>query len=1177
VDADREARVLGLALAQGLLRTEQVFSVKSDLSAGRIALPAELRWGPILDELIRRGALTEAQAEALEAEPHAAPTLDSPFHEAPTAEGASPSPAARPSSKPDLLRSGQRLGRYEIIKTLGQGGMGIVYKAFDPSLQRHVALKFILGDSPLHAGRFIQEARAQARVEHQFVCRVYEAGELEGRPFISMQYIEGKRLDVAAPEMALEEKLAVCRDVADALHAAHRLGLIHRDVKPGNVMVERQEDGSVRPYVTDFGLAREAESEGLTLSGTVVGTASYMAPEQARGETRSLDRRTDVYGLGATLYDILAGVPPFGGGPALETLLKVVSEDPEPLRKRVPALPRDVETIVSTCLEKEPGRRYESARALADDIQRFLDGEVIQARPSSVAYRVVKKVRKHRVATASVACAGGVALLFCVWGLTARWQAAQRAALAEHYGREASNLESVIRTGHLLPLHDTGVERAIVREGIARLNTALAGSSRLTQGPVHNALGRAYLALGEHARAREHLEAALNASPGPDPDLDFALGFTLANIYQQEAEAASQIAGRSARDQRMKAIDAELREPSLRHLALARGARSEAAEQGEALIALYERRYEEAIRKARAAAAKLPWLYEAKKLEGDIRLAQGRELSDKGQYEEALSTFAGAGEIYGAAAKVGQSDETVYLADAERLIEVMNLQARHGVSPAVEAVDSACDKALAANPSSGSALLKKARARLSLGYYRQQHTGDDPTKTYQEALDLTSAAGRLDPDNPAPFALQGRILARLADLAYEMNRDPSDFAKRSNTFLEKALSLTPGDGSLLHVMGNNYWNLGVQAIRVSADPHPALEKGKACYLKAIELEPGLWVAYTALGGFTGDVAEYELRLGKDTRPILLEAIALYGKALTVNPDCTDAYYNMATEYRYLGLYEMWHGRDPRPDFQKALQAIEKFLSMDPSFFPAREKRGVTELLWGEYEFLSGLDPSQALGRALGEFEAAAKATPNHPTPFLGAAGVHCLLAEQALSGGRSPAADLSSAEGELQKALLIDPVYPDALTGSAQVAIVRGRWASAQGLSPLPHLSSAAASLKRYLTSRPGDPDAMLWLAKAHRREAEWLAARRGDVQASVREGLQAADGALAANPDLAGAYAERGLLRLVAAGSARYPGARRAEIEKAAADLERAIEINPLLRHEYGPSLEGAKRSLRE
>ncbi|HSM52545.1 MAG TPA: serine/threonine-protein kinase, partial [Thermoanaerobaculia bacterium] len=203
--------------------------------------------------------------------------------------------------------------RHEGAVRIGAGGMGEVFKAWDPDLERWVALKYLRHDDPELVERLQHEARAQARVIHPGVCRVYEVGSEDGRPFIAMEYVDGVPLDEAAVAMTLEEKVLAVRRVAEAVQAAHAAGLVHRDLKPGNILVARGEDGELRPYVLDFGIAREQEITGLTVTGQILGTPGYLSPEQARGETSSVDRRTDVWSLGVVLYELVAGCLPFPG------------------------------------------------------------------------------------------------------------------------------------------------------------------------------------------------------------------------------------------------------------------------------------------------------------------------------------------------------------------------------------------------------------------------------------------------------------------------------------------------------------------------------------------------------------------------------------------------------------------------------------------------------------------------------------------------------------------------------------------------------------------------------------------------------------------------------------------------------------------------------------------------
>jgi tetratricopeptide (TPR) repeat protein/predicted Ser/Thr protein kinase len=309
--------------------------------------------------------------------------------------------------------------RYEIQAVVGSGGMGKVYKAFDRKLKRLVALKFLRGADPGLEKRFLQEAQAQARVDHPNVCKVYEVGRIGDEPYIAMQYIEGRTLREAARDLGLRQKLVVLRDVSLAVHAAHRLGLVHRDIKPANIIIEERPEGA-RPFVTDFGLARDLESPGDTVQGALLGTPQYMAPEQANGELHKLDARTDVYGLGATLYEALTLRPPFDGATQLQTLYRMLHEEPAPPRSLVPDLPQDVESVALKCLEKDPDRRYPGADALAEELQRLVDGDPVHARPVTGVRRLARKLRRNaRVLYVALSLAA-VPLALLAWTLLHR-------------------------------------------------------------------------------------------------------------------------------------------------------------------------------------------------------------------------------------------------------------------------------------------------------------------------------------------------------------------------------------------------------------------------------------------------------------------------------------------------------------------------------------------------------------------------------------------------------------------------------------------------------------------------------------------------------------------------------------------------------------------------------------
>jgi hypothetical protein len=285
---------------------------------------------------------------------------------------------------------------YEVLGRLGKGGMGVVYKATQKGLNRTVALKMILNADfadEEQRERFRAEAEAIARLQHPHIVQVYEVGEHQGKPYFSLEFCPGGSLDRQLGGTPWEPRRAaeLVSTLAQAMHAAHLAKVIHRDLKPANVLLTAE----ATPKVTDFGLAKRLDEQGRTQSGAIVGTPSYMAPEQAGGKGQQIGPPTDVYALGAILYELLTGRPPFRAPTPLETVLQVLSVEPVAVRSLQPKVPKDLETICHKCLEKDAQKRYASAAALAEDLRRFLAGEPVVARPVGALGRVVKWVRRR--------------------------------------------------------------------------------------------------------------------------------------------------------------------------------------------------------------------------------------------------------------------------------------------------------------------------------------------------------------------------------------------------------------------------------------------------------------------------------------------------------------------------------------------------------------------------------------------------------------------------------------------------------------------------------------------------------------------------------------------------------------------------------------------------------------
>jgi serine/threonine protein kinase len=415
--------------------------------------------------------------------------------------------------------STRRIDDYEVLAVLGQGGMGVVYKARDASLGRMVAIKTLAEGqhaTPEQLERFRAEAQAVARLRHPNIIAIHVIGEHEGRPYLSLEFAEGGSLAqrLADKPMPPREAAELLEALARAVHAAHQAGVVHRDLKPSNVLLDA--DGV--PKVADFGLAKLLDSDsGRTLSGQVVGTPSYMAPEQAEGQSKRVGPAADIYALGAILYHALTGRPPFLGESAMETIRLATSTEAVPPRQLRPDVPLDLETICLKCLEKESARRYPGALALAEDLHRYLDGRPIAARPVGPVGRLWRWGRRNPwvaglAATLLLTFVLGTPTLFVLWlqartdRARAEFEAANAKAINEFLTKDLLGQASAYN--QVQPDPDVKV-RTVLDRAAEQVDQRFANQP-LVQASIRRTIGETYQQLGLYPQARKHLLASLD-------------------------------------------------------------------------------------------------------------------------------------------------------------------------------------------------------------------------------------------------------------------------------------------------------------------------------------------------------------------------------------------------------------------------------------------------------------------------------------------------------------------------------------------------------------------------------------------------------------------------------------------------------------------------------------------
>jgi len=881
-------------------------------------------------------------------------------------------PALAPGRPAD---PGSTFGRYRDLQRIGTGGMASVFKARDPTLGRTVALKLLRGDDPEFAERLLGEARAQARVHHEHVCGIYEAGVEDGRPFIAMQYVDGQNLKDLSSSLTREQKLKLVQQVAEAAHAAHRVGLVHRDLKPPNVMLERAENGEWVPYVTDFGLAREAQRPELTATGVVLGTPWYMSPEQARGDGRALDRRSDVYSLGATLYELLADKHPFDGATtSVEIVMKILTEDPVPLSRRDPSIPRDVHTIVMKCLEKDPARRYDSARALAEDIGRYLDGEPITARPASPAYRLYKRARKSAALLATAAVALVLVVGAAALALRARADARKQAELAAEFTRSLEDADGILRVAHMAPLHDIRRSKAEARARLDRIASRMAAAGELARGPGEYALGRGALVLGDPEAARQHLEAAWTAGYR-GPDVSYALGLALGGLYRRELELADSIGAKDLREAKRREIQAALRDPAVAYLRQAVNTEAAAPEYVLGLIAFFERRFPQALAQAEAARARVPSLYEASLLQADVHAVRSREQHETGDDKGSAASVAEAEAAYRAVAEYARSEPLAREGLCQTALQKMEatLWQRGDLQPLYDAARQTCALALTADPGRAEVEAKLANIhRFWANNLLLQ--GREPYGALDEAAAHARAAVTLDPRNRRAWGNLGIIYRLRAQYEQDHGQDPAGSMGQAFEGLQKALELSGGDAGAYNDLGNAY--LTRSGTPATADPRPDIERAVAHYDKALERVPDFAYAHANRGHALVSRARYEIEHDRDPGASLTGALGSLDRAARLLPKAEGIYTLIAEARELEARFAVGHGQDPAPAIAAGRKALEDAARINPRPAPdVMVIAGNLSLAEARGRVQRRLPPEPALGDAKKKFRTAILADP----------------------------------------------------------------------------------------------------------------------------------------------------------------------------------------------------------
>jgi predicted Ser/Thr protein kinase len=964
--------------------------------------------------------------------------------------------------------------RYQPVRFLGQGGMGRVFLAYDVQLRRNVALKFVHEDAPELSRRFISEARAQARVKHERVCQVYEVGEVKGTSYIAMQYVEGQHLGQLERELTLEQKVLLVREAAEGVHAAHRAGLIHRDLKPSNILVERTEDGRLLPFVMDFGLARDF-GEQPRVPGAVQGTPRYMAPEQARGEVSPLDRRADIYALGATLYFLLTGQPPSSA----EELL------PWALDKEVP---EDLRAIVLKCLEQERSARYDSARALAEDLERFLDGDPVRARPVGPWTRLLRKARRHRGAVAL----GALALLGVSFalgqGMWARRELALRELISRRFTERVERMEAQARYAGLSRLHDTREDKQELRARMAELEAEIREGGERARGPGHYALGRALLALGDEEGARERLESAWEAG-FREPRVAWALALVLGHLYQEQLLEGERVRSPALRESRRKELERRYRDPVLDWLHKSEGAEVPSPRYVAALLAFYEGRHDEALSHLDGMGRTRPWFFEAHQLRGDILLARATRRWNQGDRAGARADFESGRQAYALAAATAESLPAVHfaLARLEYGALLMELYGQGDVMPCYERGLRALSRALAADPEHDDSKVQKARFHRRLAEYRTQRGSGEVEPPLAEAIEEARGALALAPGKDQARSELGLSLLQLARYRQERGEDPRELLRQA---LEAFETVSPEGRS-----SGYFTDLGL-IFKVWADYEDQVgdnsleHRGRSIesYLQSLELDERQMDAWLNLG--TGYFKRATSSRGGGPDSDLEQARSALERARAINPHSYVPWFHEARVYELRAQRQHERGGDASEDLERSLSLYQEALAINLQQPQLYNGQGAVLLQQARQTWDRGGNPDPLLDKAQSAFEQARKLAPRQGFADHNLGEVNRWRAVYQLKRGEDPGPSGREAVKAYRQAIEKLPGQSLPRTGLGQAHLTDARWVLERGGAPQPLLDQATEALRGALERNPHDGATWMYLGEAQSLRARWLASR---------------------------------------------------------------------------------------
>lgn len=1036
--------------------------------------------------------------------------------------------------KAALQGDNETIGKFLLLGKVGQGGGGSVFRAFDMELERIVALKVFSVGSEIDIERTRVEAQLVAKLQHPGIPKLFESGVEGETHFIAMEFIDGS--SVAQTSLTIAEAVRICKEAARVLSYAHSEGVIHRDVKPSNILVDK--NGNV--WLTDFGIAKvtRPSSPELTRTGEIMGTPQFMSPEQALGKSQALDARTDVFSLGSTLYYLLTGATPFEGKTLLEVIHAVYTTEPAVVSSLNARVPKELEAVVSKSMEKDKGMRYQSASDFGEDLDRFLKGEAVTARPVGLVDKVTRKIKKNRKTAIFVACAviafAGAAMI-ALNEYFQRKTASTSADVSEKKRKELETTKDQMLNMFIMQVaraHEDALDARKRGEGHDALMTlakrAFETYSEIEKlgvkdARVHHSLGRLYRIIDDEREAlvQQQKALAVDANYGP---AHYECGILLFNDLEKQIEQAledwmrnpSNEGKRRPRDEEIKTPEVnDLRERVLSHFGSA-----------ESTLPRYssEKMTSEAMKAIVAGK-----LADAKEM---LRSVLARDSS----FEDAvyhLSTIAekegdmkGAHEIIENGLLADKGNVSFYLKRAGIGFRLSSMRHYRGEDPS-----ESCGTAIADLDAATRLHSKNAQAFLLRGIVRNQlavyfdTTGREAAPIFEKSIADFKTAGALDPLNYRLWSEHGSTLSNYANHLRRIGLPADKFFLAALNCFEMAIEINKKNPFAWSRRGNVRFNMGIYEQTRGSDPMPDFQKAIADVEHSLELDSAGFEGWLFLANINSEVASYKVRKGLDPEKNFSESERCYITVEKYLPGYFKMFLNLGEMLRNWANYRCRHGKDFEILFERSLGVLTEAIRLNPQRPDCYVARGEMYSSRATAAFRAGKSPEADVEAATKDFNTAITINDKNPAPWSSLGSVTANVASFKLESGENPEPDFAEALKFLDRALELQP-------GSPALLALRGRTRynlalykrSTRNMSD-EDFKGADADLTRALEAGPLDSESFVCRASVRMNLAMLKAAMRQVPDDEFNSAQKDLDRALLINPNSPEAYRTIGYL----------------------------------------------------